>query len=542
MNFDTVIQNGNIIDGAGNSYYRGDIGISDGRIAGIGLFKNAQATEIIDATGLVVCPGFIDVHSHSDAAIYFDNTLSSTIHQGITTSLVGNCGDNLAPLPPETRQDYLKLYGVFAPPGLSFEAVPWKTFGEYLDYMDQHACVANTAHLLGFGTVRVAGGAGFEDRPPTNGEIKRMQTFVAEAMQAGAFGMSTGLIYAPQAYARTAEIISLARVVAEYNGLYCSHIRGEGATVVDAVKEVIDITEQSGCRGGHIAHHKVAGRAYWGKSRETLQLMEDANARDVSITCDQYPYNRGMTSLITLLPPWVHAGGLESLMARLKDPACRVRITEDIQQGIPGWENWVKDAGFESIYIASVKTEKWRDMEGQSIAEITRLRKKTDEWETLFDLLVDESGEVTMTIELMDEADIRRIMTARFTMIGTDAWGINPSGVLGHGKPHPRYYGTYPRILGKYVRQERVLSLESAVRKMTSFPAQRLGLTDRGLLKAGMWADMVIFDAEHVIDKATYLDPHQFPEGIIHVLVNGHAVVKDRQQTDALPGKVLRRP
>jgi N-acyl-D-amino-acid deacylase len=540
MSFDVIIKNGKIIDGTGNPYYRGDIGIRGGRIVEIGFLKNEQAEEIIDAAGLTVCPGFIDMHSHSDAAIYFDNTLPSTIHQGITTSLLGNCGDNLAPLTPETRQEYLKLYGVFAPPDLSFDAVPWNTFGEYLDFMETHACAANAAHLVGFGTVRVAGGPAFEDRAPTANETIRTQSFVREAMQAGAFGMSTGLIYAPQAYAQTAEIISLAKVVAEYKGLYCSHIRGEGATVVDAVKEAIEITENSGCRGGHIAHHKVAGKAYWGKSRDTLQLMEDANARALSITCDQYPYNRGMTSLITLLPPWVHAGGLESLIARLKDPDCRIRITEDVKQGIPGWENWIKDAGFGAIYIASVKTEKWRSVEGRSISEITRAKGKIDEWETLFELLADESGEVTMTIELMDEADIRRIMAARYTMIGTDAWGVNPSGVLGHGKPHPRYYGTYPRILGKYVRDEGVLLLEDAVRKMTSFPAQRLGLPDRGLLKPDMWADIVIFDAEHVIDKATYLDPHQFPQGILHVLVNGQIVVKDEQQTDALPGKVLR--
>lgn len=540
MSFDVIIKNGNIIDGTGNPYYRGDVGIYNGRIEKIGYLKNEPADEIIDAADLVVCPGFIDVHSHSDAAVYFDNTLPSTIHQGITTSLLGNCGENLAPLAAETRQAYLKQYSVFAPPGFGFKAVPWNTFDEYLDFMEKHACVANAAHLVGFATVRVAGGPGYEDRRPTASEVQRMRSFVAQAMQAGAFGMSTGLIYAPQSYAGTDEIMSLAEVVGDYNGLYCSHIRGEGATVVDAVKEAIKITEKSGCRGGHIAHHKIAGKTYWGKSRKTLQLMEDANARGLSITCDQYPYNRGMTSLITLLPPWVHAGGLGALVARLKDPACCARIIDDVNRAIPGWENWIKDAGFEAIYIASVKTEKWRAMEGRSIREIARLKGGTDEWETLFELLVDENGEVSMTVELMGEEDIRRIMTGRYTMIGTDAWGVNPAGVTGHGKPHPRYYGTYPRILGKYVREEGVLTLEDAVRKMTSFPAQRLGLTDRGLLKEGMWADIVVFDPERVIDKATYLEPHQFPEGILHVLVNGRTVVKDGQQTGALPGKVLR--
>jgi N-acyl-D-amino-acid deacylase len=541
MGFDLIIQNGQIIDGAGNPWFRADVGIRAGQISEIGQLDPSGSESVIDATGLTVCPGFIDMHSHSDAAIYFDNTLPSTIRQGITTSVVGNCGDNLAPLTPSKRNEYLSQYAVFAPAGASFQSVPWNTFAEYLAHMELHGCVANCAHLVGFGTVRVAGGPGFEDRPPSVEELEKMRSLVAEAMDAGAFGMSTGLIYPPQVYAATEEIIELAKVVAEYGGLYFSHIRGEGATVVDAVREAIAITEQSGCRGGHIGHHKVAGRAYWGKSRETLQLMDDANRRGIGITCDQYPYERGMTSLITLLPPWAHAGGLSKLVARLKDPAQRRRIRRDIQQGIEGWENWIKDGGFEAIYVASVKTDKWRDVEGKSLSEIARLRGKADEWETLFDLLVDENGEVTMTVELMSEADIRRIMQARYTMIGTDAWGVNPFGVTGHGKPHPRYYGTYARILGKYVREEGVLTLEDAVRRMTSFPAQRLGLRDRGMLREGMWADIVIFDPERVIDKATYLEPHQFPEGILHVLVNGRIVVTNEALTGELPGKVLRR-
>jgi N-acyl-D-amino-acid deacylase len=541
MPFDLIIQNGKIIDGAGNPWFQADIGITAGRITKIGRVHPDDSETVIDAAGLTVCPGFIDMHSHSDAAIYFDNTLPSTIRQGITTSVIGNCGDNLAPLTPQKRDEYLRQYAVFASPGASFQSVPWNSFGEYLAYMEGHGCVANCVHLVGFGTVRVAGGPAFEDRPPSDREVKHMQTLVAEAMEAGAFGMSTGLIYAPQSYAKTAEIIEVAKVVAEYGGLYFSHIRGEGATVVEAVREAIDITEQSGCRGGHIGHHKVAGKAYWGKSQETLRLIDDANRRNISMTCDQYPYTRGMTSLITLLPPWVHAGGLARLIERLKDPLQRRRIRQDIQQGIAGWENWIKDSGFEAIYIASVKTDKWRDIEGKPLSDIARLREKADEWETLFDLLVDENGEVTMTVELMSEEDIRRIMQGRYTMIGTDAWGVNPAGILSHGKPHPRYYGTYARILGKYVREEGVLTLEDAVRRMTSFPAQRLGLRDRGMLREGMWADIVIFDFDRVIDKATYLEPHRFPEGILHVLVNGRIAVANESLTGELPGKVLRR-
>lgn len=542
MSFDMVIKNGKVIDGAGNPWYRADIGIKGGKISRIGRLEEANTTKETDAVGLVVCPGFIDVHSHSDGAVFFDNTLQSTIRQGITTSVVGNCGDNLAPVPPEKMEEFLKLFAMSAPPGVEIDSIPWNTFSEYLDYMERRGCVANSAHLVGFGTIRIAGGPGFEDRAPTTEELECMKSLVGEAMEAGAFGISTGLIYAPQVYAKTEEIIELAKVVAKYGGLYSSHIRGEGVNVVNAVKEFVEIVEKSGCVGGQVSHHKIAGRPYWGTSKETLRLMEEANARGVNVTCDQYPYNRGMTSLASVLPPWVHLGGYKRLLERLQNPEDRARVKKDITEGIEGWESPIKDGGFECIYIASVKTEKWQDIEGKNLTEITRLKAKADEWETLSDILIDEKGEVTMTIETMGEDDIRRIMTGRYTMVGTDASGVAPTGVFGYGKPHPRYYGTYPRVLGKYVREEGLLTLEDAIRRMTSFPAQRMGLLDRGLLREGMWADIVVFDPDRVVDKATFLEPHQFPEGIVHVLVNGEIVVENEKQTEKLPGRILRRP
>jgi N-acyl-D-amino-acid deacylase len=542
MAFDIAIRNGRIVDGTGNPATAADIGIKNGRISRIGRFPRILAKKEIDAKDLVVCPGFIDPHSHSDLTILFDPALPSTIRQGVTTSLLGNCGDNLAPAPPEKMKDLSRVLSVFAPPGVTFDSFPWNTFRQYLDFMETHGCVANSAHLVGFGTVRLAGGPGFEDRAPTSEELRQMKSLVAEAMEAGAFGMSTGLIYAPQSYATTAEIIELTKVVAEYGGLYVSHIRNEGADVVNAVKEVIEIVEKSNCTGGHIAHHKISGKPHWGTSRETLRLIEEANERGMSLTCDQYPYNRGMTSLITALPPWAHEGGLERLLGRLRSPEDRERIKRDCEAGIDGWENWIGDSGFTSLYVASVKTEKWRPMEGKSLTEITRLKGYRDEWETLFELLLDEKGEVQATMESMNEEDIRRIMRGRYTMVGSDAWAVAPTGVLSYGKPHPRYYGTYPRILGKYVREERVLTLEDAIRRMTSFPAQRMGIFDRGLLREGMWADVVVFDPRKVMDRATFLEPHQFPEGILYVLVNGEIVVEDNQQTEKKPGKLLRRP
>jgi len=541
LSFDILIKNGRVIDGAGNPWYRADVGVKDQKITKIGRLTRASGANEIDAAGKIVCPGFIDPHSHSDSSLPFDARYESTIRQGITTVVIGNCGESLAPINPEKMDVFQKRIEMIAPPGVDYKPT-WHYFREYLEAMDQIPCSTNNVPLVGFGYVRISGGPGYEDRVPTPEELEAMKAYVDEAMQAGAFGFSTGLIYTPQYYAKTEEVIELTKVISKYNGIYFSHIRGEGATLVDAVKEVIDIVEKTGCAGGQIGHHKVAGKPYWGASKETLRLIEEANARGLDITADQYPYNRGMTSFITVLPPWVHIGGVEKILERLQDPANQERIKKDVDQGIPGWENWIKDVGFEGIYIASVKTDKWKDIEGKNLAEITQIKGKSDGWETLFDLMLEEKAEVEITVESMGEEDIKYIMQGRHTMIGTDGSGVSPTGPLSHGKPHPRFYGTYPRVLGKYVREEGIMTLQEAIRKMTSFPAQKLRLWDRGLVREGMWADLVVFDPDTVIDKATFIDPHQFSEGVHHVLVNGELAVEDNQQTENMPGKVLRRP
>ncbi|MHA2246192.1 MAG: N-acyl-D-amino-acid deacylase family protein [Candidatus Hodarchaeales archaeon] len=539
MDYDLIIKNGNIIDGTGNPWYRADVGIKDGKIDKIGRLNNLSSFKEIDAVGLVLTPGFIDIHSHSDFAIPFDPHLESTIRQGITTAVIGNCGDSLAPINVEKLELFQKLANMFSPPGEMIN-ITWQTFEDYLSVLEKGRCSTNIVPLVGFGTIRIAGGPGFEDRAPTPEELEHMKLYIDEAMQSGAFGMSTGLIYSPQIYAKTEEIVELAKIVAKYGGLYFSHIRGEGETVVKAVKELIEIVGKSGCIGGQIAHHKASGRSNWGKSKETLSLIEEANTQGLNITCDQYPYDRGMTSLITVLPPWVHIGGIEKILDRLKNPKDRVKIKQDIIEGIEGWENWIKDLGSDRIYISSVKTKPWKDIEGKNLAEITKLKGKPDVFSTLFDLLLEEKGEVSILVGGVNEEDIRRIMTNKYTMIGTDGWGVSPTGILNFGKPHPRFYGTYPRILGKYVRQESLLKLEDAIRKMTSFPAQKLGLQDRGLIRENMYADVVVFDHKTVIDRATYEDPHQFPTGIKHVIVNGEIVVENEKQTEKLPGRILK--
>ncbi len=537
--FDILIQDGLLIDGTGAKPRSGNIALTDGKITEIGLKLDCGAETIIDASGLVVCPGFIDMHSHSDTVLPFDNRLESTLRQGITTSVIGSCGFSLAPVNEERIELLQKEFDIFTPPGASID-ISWRTFGEYLQRIEDLKISSNIIPLVGYGAIRIAGGPAYEDRIPTAEEIAEMRRYTSEAMESGAFGMSTGLIYPPQVYASTQEIIEVAKVVGEHGGLYFSHIRGEGATVGKAVQEVIDIVKGARCVGGQIAHHKIAGKRFWGMSKETLKLIASANTRGISVTCDQYPYNRGSTSLISLLPPWVHEGGIDELLLRINNAETQKRIRSEIEEET-NWENIVEEAGWEKIFISSVKTEKWKDIEGLSISEIARIRNYSDEFSVLFEMLLDEHAEVMMTMESMGQEDIERIMKSEFTMIGTDGAGVSPTGILSFGKPHPRHYGTYPRILGRYVREKGLMSLEQAIYKMTGFPAKRLNLVDRGTLQEGNWADIVIFDPDTIIDNSTFLDPHRFPTGICHAIVNGEIVVANDEQLNLLPGRVLKR-
>ena len=537
MEFDIVIKNGRVIDGTGNPWFKADIGITKGKITKIGLIEPSEKTKVIDATGLIVSPGFIDIHSHSDYSIPFDPMVISTIHQGITTLVVGMCGASLAPVNPEKQELFDKEFSMAAPPGLEFN-VTWTSYSEYLDEMEKIGCSSNVAYNLGFGMIRMAA-MGYEDRKPTKDEMQKMKDYIRDAMEAGAFGISTGLIYTPQAYAETDEVLELTKEVAKYNGLYFSHIRNEGNLVIEAIQEVIDIVEQSGCRGGQIAHHKVSGKANWGRSKETLKLIEETNQRGINITCDQYPYNRGATSLMTLLPPWSHEGGPEKLVERLKDPKEKEKIKKDLYDGT-NFESFVKNIGWECVYISSLETEKWSKYLGKSLTEITKAEGKEDEFEVLCEILIDEEAKGGMTVESMGEEDIQRIMKGRYTMIGCDGSSIPLTGPLSYGKPHPRFFGTFPRVLGHFVREKKIMSLETAIRKITSFPAQTLGLADRGLLKKNMWADIVVFDQEKITDKATFANPHQLSVGIDYVLVNGDIVIEKGEHQSNLPGKTLR--
>ena len=539
MDYDIIIKNGRIIDGAGNPWYSGEIGIKDGKIAKISPKIKYDAKKVINAKGMIICPGFIDIHSHTDYILPVSRSQESTLCQGVTTTVVGMCGDGMAPIPEGKEEEFKKVVGRIDPALTQLE-YPYNSFKEYLEFNEKKRNSANLVFFIGYGNLRRIGGQGGEDRPATSEEMDTMKGYVREAMDAGAFGMSTGLIYAPQLFAPTSEIIELAKVVAEYNGLYFSHIRGEGEFVTESVKEVIEIVEKSSCTGGQIAHHKIAGEKYWGKSKDTIRLIAEANDRGISITCDQYPYNRGMSDLMSALPPWARKGDNDDILERIKNPEVQKRIKEDVEKGIEGWENWIRDEGMNNLFISTVTHDNWKDIISKNVTEITKIKGLSDDFDTFFNLLIDNELSVQITIRSMGEEDIRRIMTSRYQMVGTDGAGI--PAAFSSGAFHPRFFGTYPRILGKYVREDRILTLEQAIRKMSSFPAQRLGLQDRGLIREGNWADLVIFDPDRVIDKATYEHPYQLPEGIPYVIVNGVIVVEGGKKNRKAPGRVIRRP
>ncbi|NHJ24876.1 MAG: D-aminoacylase [Candidatus Lokiarchaeota archaeon] len=538
MSYDIVIKNGRIIDGTGNPAYTSDIEIKHGKIEKIGYNLKDDAATSIDAKGCIICPGFIDIHSHTDYVLPLLSKVESTIQQGITTQTIGMCGDGLAPLHPEKIEPIRDILTAQSSLYKEYE-FKWNSFSEYLANMEDIRCPANSAFFVGYGNIRIAGGQGFENRPATQEEMETMKRYLREAMQAGAFGMSTGLIYPPQVYSSTNELIELCKIVAEYGGLYFSHLRGEDENLLTAIKEFIEIVEKSNCIGGQIAHFKVSGKKNWGNSIKALKLVEEANLKGLNITFDQYPYKRGMSNLPTALPPWVLEGGREKSLERIKDTAIQKKIIADIEKGIKGWENWIKNNGFDKLYISTAQTEKWKEIRGKSISQITKIKGLDNDWQTFFQLLIDENFDVMITIESMSDEDIERIMTSPFQMIGTDGAGVPANPMI--GVVHPRLFGTYPRIFALYVRERQLLGWEEAIRKMTSFPARKIGLRDRGLIYEGNWADVVVFDPKRIRDKATYNNPIQFPEGIMYVIVNGVIVVDHGKQKRKYPGKILRR-
>jgi len=531
--YNLLIKNGYVIDGTGNSWFKADLGIKGQKISKVGKLNAEGASKILDVSGLVVSPGFIDMHSHSDLMLLINPKAESKIRQGITTEVVGNCGESAAPLNDFLWDEMKKTTPHIEEAKLRRN---WSTMAEYLNLLDRQGVAVNVVPLVGHGNVRAIT-LGFDDRAPTKTELEQMKKKLAQAMEEGAFGMSTGLIYPPGAYTKTHELIELSKVVASYGGIYTSHIRGEGENLFDSVKEAIQIGEKAELPV-EISHHKAGGKTNWGKVKESLKMMEKARTRGVDITCDVYPYTAASFGLSAMLPTWAHEGGTQKLIERLKDPKTRSRLRREMDKGTPTSPSPLKSAGWNATQIAHCR--KHPDYEGKTVAEIAKT-KNIDPFKFVFDLLIEENAGGSVVRFAMCEEDVCTVLQHPLSMIGTDGSAVAPYGVLGKGKPHPRTYGTFPRVLGKYVREEKILTLENTVRKMTSLPAQKLGLRDRGLIREGMCADIVIFDPKRVVDKASYVNPHRYSVGIEYVLVNGKVTIDKGEHTGVLTGKALRK-
>jgi len=546
MVYDLIVEKGFVVDGTGNPWFKANVYVKGGRVVKVGGVGGV-AEKVIDAEGLVVSPGFVDVHNHSDASLLTNPYVESLVMQGVTTVCIGNCGLSAFPVKDSTKDMLHRYLSAFIP----VPTIEWHTLGEFLEKIERRGVSCNVAALVGHGSVRVAV-MGFDDRSPTRAELEEMKALVAESMEDGAFGISTGLGYAPGFFSTTEEIVELSRVVAERGGIYATHIRSTDVTFVEAVEEAIEIGERAGLpvQISHIESHYPN----WGLIPKVLDVLDKARERGVDVTCDVPPYLYGMTTLTSLLPDWVQEGGFAAMVRRLKDKNVRERIKRELPLERDKYLNSSSiilgiDGRWEKIRI--VKSEKNPHFNGKSIREISALLGKNP-YDVIFDLLIEEGKMIMITGEFHNEDDLRMVLKHPAAMVESDERAYT-AGDPASGFPHPRAYGVFPLVYRKYVRGETrpelpeekgasILSLEEAVRKMTSMPADRLGLFDRGLLRVGMWADLVVFDPERIEDKATYNDPHQYPEGISYVIINGEVVVEKGRHTGALPGRVLRGP
>jgi N-acyl-D-amino-acid deacylase len=531
--FDIVITNGRIIDGTGSPWFSGDIGIREGKITAIGNLTSAKRTRTIDARGQVVAPGFIDMLGQSELTILVDPRLPSKIYQGITTEITGE-GESVAPLNDAIRRSGKKGFDLL---GIQPD---WQTFRQYFARLEKQGIGINVADYVGATTVRRMV-LGDDDVQPTPSQLDQMKQVVRQAMLDGAVGVSTSLEYPPAPYAKTDELIALASEAARSGGIYATHQRSESTAILQSLDEVIRIAREA-----HIPvevwHFKVAGKPSWGHMPEAIAKIEAARTLGIDIAADTYAYTAWGNGLSAFIPPWAHDGGTSKLLARLKDPAARARMRKDMLTPSDEWENeWQQISGAQDILIGSVQNPKLLPLQGKTMAEVAKLWNK-DPIDTIFDFLIEDDAATGVAVFGMSEPDVALALQQPWVAIDNDSSGASPEGILGREHAHPRAYGTFPHILRKYVREEHKLTLEDAIRKFSALPSQRLRLEGRGLLRAGMWADVTIFDPTTIRDLATFDNPNQLSQGMDYVLVNGVPVIDQGKMTGARPGKVLRGP
>ena len=529
--FDVLITNGHIIDGTGSPWYGGDVGIRNGRIAAIGHLTGASAKRRIDAKGMVVAPGFIDMLGQSELTILVDPHLPSKIFQGITTEVTGE-GSSVAPLDDKIIKADRVTYE-------HFKITPdWRDLSQYFARLERQGIGINFATYVGATQVRRIV-LGDSDVAPTATQLDQMKAIVRQAMQQGARGVSTSLQYAPAPYAKTDELIALASEAAKFGGVYATHMRSEGNDVLGALDEAIRIGREAPIPV-EIWHIKAAGKPNWGRMPQIVAKIDSARASGVDITADTYAYPAWFNSMSAFVPPWAHDGGDKALIARLKDPAMRARMRKDMESNDGTWDNeWQEIPGPEAVLVSVVQNKKLLPLQGKTLADIAKMRG-TDPINTLFDILVEDEAFTECAVFAMSEPDILLALQQPWTAVDNDSQGTAPDGLLGQEHPHPRAYGTFPRILRKYVREDHALRLEDAIRKFSALPAQKMRFADRGVLKEGMWADVVVFDPNEIRDVATFEQPNQLSVGMRYVLVNGVPVIAEGKMTQALPGKVLR--
>ncbi len=533
VTYDILIKNGSIADGSGNPVYIGDVGIIADTIAAVGVLKNAIGNQEIDATGLIIAPGFINMLSWATESLIADGKSQSDIRQGVTLEVFGE-GWSMGPISEELKQQQQADQG-----DLKFE-IDWNTLDEYLKSLVKRGISPNVASFIGATTVRI-NHIGFEDRAPTTTEMESMKAMVRKAMEEGALGIGSSLIYAPAFYSSTEELIELCKVASEYDGMYISHMRSEGNKLLESIDELIRIADEANIRA-EIYHLKMSGKENWNKFDAVVKKIDSARAAGLHITTDMYNYVAGATGLNASMPPWVQEGGYKKWAERLQNPEIRKKVYEEMTSSTDDWENLMYAAGTpENLLLVDFKNDSLRHYVGKTLAEVAKIHGKNPE-ETAMDLVIADGSRVGTVYFLMDEANVKKQIALPYMSFGSDAGSQAPEGIFLNSSTHPRAYGNFSRLLGKYVRDEQIISLENAIYKLTTLPATNLKLKNRGALKTGYYADIAIFDPEKVQDHATFAEPQQFSTGMIHVFVNGTQVLEDGEHTGELPGQVVRGP